>query len=162
MRAKAATVLASLLAALPGAAAGAEAAGVREAACRWIAVYGSGDLDALMALYEPDARVMLHGQAGLQGREAIRAFFAAGAGEGETDFELIIDEIVVHGDLAHLISRYWLQRRDAAGTPVYRDVGRSLLLYRRHGDRWRIYLDIDQGTPDARWEDRPADGGSCA
>lgn len=162
MPAMPAAVLASLLAALPGAAPVAGEAGVREAACRWIAVYGSGDLDALMALYEPDARVMLHGQPGLQGREEIRAFFAAGSGEGETDFELIIDEIVVHGELAHLISRYWLERRDGAGTPVYRDVGRSLLLYRRHGNSWRIYLDIDQGTPDARWEDRPADGGSCA
>lgn len=136
---------------------------IQEAACRWIETYTGGDLDALMQLYDPEASVMLHGQPALHGLMAIREFFSSAADDGSTRFDLLIDNIVVHGDLAHLVSRYWLERTDADGEVSYRDAGRSLLIYRK-SDRgaWRIYVDIDQSTPDARWEDRPETDSSCS
>lgn len=121
---------------------------IHAAAREWISAFKAGDLDALMQLYDPDAYVALHDQPALRGIEAIRAYFAPRVGQGDVEFLLDIERIEVTGDTAHLISGYWFTMR-LPGQPEYRDAGRSLLLYRKsRSGRWRIYLDIDQGTPD--------------
>jgi ketosteroid isomerase-like protein len=121
---------------------------VEQAARAWILAFKGGDLDALMALYEPDAYVALHGQPVLRGIEAVRAYFAPRVGRGQVEFLLDIERIDVHGRFAHLISGYWFTL-DLPGQPRYEDAGRSLLIYRRTaGGQWRIHVDIDQDTPD--------------
>ncbi len=34
---------------------------------------------------------------------------------------------------------------------VYRETGRSLLVYKKHEGQWKIAADIDQVTPDVTW-----------
>lgn len=121
---------------------------VSQAARDWIAAFKSGDLEALMALYEPDAYVALHGQPVLRGIDAVREYFAPRVGRGKVEFLLDIERIDVHGRIAHLISGYWFTL-ELPGQPRYEDAGRSLLIYRRAaGGQWRIDVDIDQDTPD--------------
>ena len=118
------------------------------AAREWITTFKGGDVDALMRLYEPDAYVALHGQPALRGLDAVRAYFAPRIGQGKVEFLLDIERIDVHGRTAHLISGYWFTL-EQPGRPAYQDAGRSLLIYRKGRDgRWRIAVDIDQGTPD--------------
>jgi uncharacterized protein (TIGR02246 family) len=132
----------------PGAGAARDRSAVQQAARDWIRAFKSGDLDALMALYEPDAYVALHGQPVLRGIEAVRAYFEPRVGRGEVEFLLDIERIDVRGDIAHLISGYWFTL-DLPGQPRYEDAGRSLLIYRRAArGQWRIHIDIDQDTPD--------------
>ena len=128
-----------------------------EAICQhgrdWITAFKAGDIDALMALYMPDAQVALHGQHKLRGKDAIRAFFApALAARPKVEFLLHVEEIRVEGDLGYLVSRYWYTSQTPEGK-LLQDAGRSLLIYRRartqHGKPvWKIQFDIDQASPD--------------
>jgi uncharacterized protein (TIGR02246 family) len=126
---------------------------IREGVDAWLAAFKAGDLDRLMRLYMPDAVVALHGQKALHGSDAIRAYFAPRMGTSEVEFDIEIDEIRVHGDMAYLVSRYWFTARPRDGGGAYRDAGRSVVIYRRDRDgRWKLQLDIDQQTPDVRFD----------
>lgn len=125
-------------------------AAVRHAAEQWITLYTAGDLDGLMSLYAPDAIVALHGKPALRGVQQIRDFFAPSLGRSRVNFEIDIEEIQIHGDAAHLLSRYYLTADPLSGGETYKDAGRSLLIYKRDANNeWKLYLDIDQATPDA-------------
>jgi len=119
----------------------------------WIERFKAGDIDGLMALYEPDAQVALHDQRRLTGTAQIREFFAPSlAARPEVSFDLHVEDIRIHGDLAVLVSRYWYTSTARRGER-YQDAGRSALIYKRvPGERghaqWRILLDIDNNTPD--------------
>jgi uncharacterized protein (TIGR02246 family) len=127
---------------------------IRAGVDEWLSAFKGGDLDRLMTLYMPDALVALHGQPALHGKDAIRAYFAPGMGKNDIDFKIEIDSIHVHGRTADLVSRYWFTAKPRDGGPVYRDAGRSVVLYKRDEDgRWKIRLDMDQATPDVRFED---------
>lgn len=126
-----------------------DVAQLEAAADQWIVAFKAGDIDALMALYMPDAFVALHGQPAMRGRDAIRAYFEPKMGTAEVEFLLDYEQIEVHGDVAHLVSKYWYTGTPLDGGEAYRDAGRSALIYKRDTDgRWKIYLDIDQATPD--------------
>lgn len=116
----------------------------------WTDYYKAGDLDGLMTLYMDDAVVALHGQPALRGIPEIKAFFAQSVGKTNVDFELDYELMETHGDIAYLVSKYWLISRDPeSGEVVYRDAGRSALVYKKDRDgRWKIALDIDQASPD--------------
>jgi len=127
---------------------------IRAGVDEWLSAFQAGDLDHLMTLYLPDALVALHGQPALHGKDAIRAYFAPGMGRSDIDFRIEIDSIHVHGRTADLVSRYWFTAKPRDGGPVYRDAGRSVVLYKRDEDgRWKIRLDMDQATPDVSFED---------
>ena len=127
-------------------------AAIEQVAQRWIELYTAGDLDRLMTLYTQDAVVALHGRPAMRGVEQIRNFFAPGMGKSRVTFEIDIEEIQVHGDTAHLLSKYYLTSEPKAGGDTYRDAGRSLLIYKRNADNeWKLYLDIDQATPDVQF-----------
>ena len=128
---------------------------IRAGVVDWLGAFKSGDIDHLMTLYMPDALVALHGQKALRGLAEIRAYFAPGMGKSEIRFDIEIDEIRIHGDTAHLVSRYWYTATPRDGGATYRDAGRSLVLYARDRDgRWKIQVDIDQATPDVVFDDR--------
>ena len=130
----------------------ADIAAIEQVAQRWIDLYTAGDLDRLMTLYTDDAIVALHGRPALRGVEQIRNFFAPGMGKSRVTFEIDIEEIQIHGDTAHLLSKYYMTAEPMDGGDIYRDAGRSLLIYKRNADNeWKLYLDIDQATPDAQF-----------
>lgn len=132
---------------------GADAQAVCDNGKAWIERFKAGDIDGLMALYEPDAQVALHGQRKLTGRAQIREFFAPSlAARPDVSFELHVEDIRIHGELAMLVSRYWYTSTARRGEK-YQDAGRSALIYKRvpgkrGAERWRILLDIDNSTPD--------------
>ncbi len=124
---------------------------------RWAKYYKAGDLDALMTLYTDDVVVALHGQPALYGKAAVREYFSTRIGKAETEFELDYELEEIYGDIAYIISKYWLVAVDRETGETYRDAGRSLLVYKRGPDGdWLIAADIDQATPDVTW---PSPGG---
>ena len=56
-----------------------------------------------------------------------------------------------HGDIAYIISQYWLKAVDKKSGDVLLDAGRSLLVYKKDDGAWKIAADIDQATPDVDW-----------
>ncbi len=134
----------------------ADEAAIRDHTKAWIARFKAGDIDGLMALYMPDARLALHGQPMRVGVAAIRAGFApALAAKPDVRFLLDIEDIRVDGDHAFLISKYWYESH-GGGLPDIWDAGRSLIEYQRDDDgRWKILVDIDQATPDVTFPPSP-------
>ena len=122
---------------------------IERVATSWIDAYRRGDIEALMSLYTQDATVMLHGQPALRGKRAIRQYFEPTMGKSDVEFLLDPEQFELHGDAAHYVARYWLTATPRDGGEVYRDAGRSMLIYRRENGVWKIHADIDQATPDA-------------
>ncbi len=118
---------------------------------KWAAYYEAEDLDGLMSLYMDDVVVALHGQPALFGKQAVREYFAARLGKAESKFELNYEVRETHGDIAYIISQYWLKATDKESGDVFLDAGRSLLVYKKQDGRWKIAADIDQATPDVGW-----------
>jgi uncharacterized protein (TIGR02246 family) len=118
---------------------------------KWARYYEQGDLDGLMTLYVDDAIVALHGQPALFGVEAIREYFSTRIGKADSTFELEYELRETHGEIAYIISKYWLKAVDNETGDTYLDAGRSLLVYKKHDGQWKIAADIDQATPDVSW-----------
>lgn len=129
---------------------------VRAEGSLWSEYYRAGDLDGLMTLYMDDVIVALHGQPALYGKQAVRDYFSTRIGKAETTFELDYELVEVHGDIAYIISKYWLRATDKETRDVYKDAGRSMLVYKKEGGRWKIAADLDQASPDVGW---PSPGG---
>ena len=121
---------------------------VREEGSKWVEYYKKGDLDGLMTLYTEDTFIALHGQPSMRGKDAVREYFSTRIGKSETEFELDYELVEVHGDIAYIISKYWLKATNKENGYVYKDAGRSLLVYKKVDGRWLIAADIDQSTPD--------------
>ena len=124
---------------------------VRAEGSLWAEYYKAGDLDALMTLYTDDVIVALHGQPALYGKDEVREYFSTRIGRADAEFELDYERVDVHGDIAWIVSKYWLVACDRETGEVYRDAGRSLLVYEKQDGRWKIAADIDQATPDVGW-----------
>ena len=118
---------------------------------KWAKYYEQADLEGLMTLYVDDAIVALHGQPALFGITAIREYFSTRIGTAESVFELDYELRETHGDIAYIISKYWLKATDNETGVVYKDAGRSLLVYKKQDGQWKIAADIDQSTPDVAW-----------
>lgn len=118
---------------------------------KWARYYEQEDLEGLMTLYVDDAIVALHGQPALFGIVAIRDYFASRIGKADSVFELEYELRETHGEIAYIISKYWLKAVDKETGDTYLDAGRSLLVYKKQNGRWKIAADIDQSTPDVSW-----------
>lgn len=122
---------------------------IEAATAEWIRHYEARDLDALMRLYEPDAFVALNNQPALRGVAAVRGYFAKAFAAPAGKFRLNIEDIQIHGPVAHLVSLFRLDGKTPDGK-TWSAVGRSLLIYRRTPGGWKILADIDNSTPDAK------------
>ena len=118
---------------------------------KWAKYYQQENLNGLMTLYMDDAVVALHGQPALFGIDAIRDYFSTRIGKAKSIFELDYELRETHGDIAYIISKYWLKAIDKETGDIYKDAGRSLLIYIKHDGQWKIAADIDQATPDVTW-----------
>ncbi len=150
-----ALVLALLLLATPALATPADEAAIRAHGAQWVKAFKGGDIEALMALYTPDAEVALHGKPKLKGLPAIRAYFTPLLKTPlDADFLLAEESLVVDHDTAVFMSRYWFTVRTPQGE--IRDPGRSLIVYRKGTDGiWRLRMDIDQASPDVIYPPPP-------
>ena len=118
---------------------------------KWAKYYEEENLEGLMTLYVDDAVVALHGQPALFGIDAVREYFSTRIGKADSIFELDYELRETHGDIAYIISKYWLKATDKETGEVFHDAGRSLLVYKKQDGQWKIAADIDQATPDVVW-----------
>jgi len=144
-------VLLSLITAAPEVLSGEEENEIEAEGGKWAVFYETGNLNGLMNLYTRDAVVALHGQPALFGKDAIRAYFAPRIGKAASTFELDYEVRQTYGDIAYIISKYWLIAKDNLTGAIYRDAGRSMLIYKKQNGKWKIAADIDQSSPDVTW-----------
>lgn len=105
----------------------------------------AGDLEAVVALYAPDARFVARSGETLAGRDAIRPVLAGLIAAG-TRFRSRVVKTVVVDDVAILYTDFKGTSRDATGRTV--EIGsRAIEVLRRQPDRtWKLIV----GDPDGR------------
>ena len=107
------------------------------AADRWEEAFNAGDIDALVALYAEDARLLAPNAELAQGRDAVRAAFSEMIASGIKG-ELETIEAVVAGDVGYRVGTYSLQGPD--GGAIER--GKYVEVWRQIDGDWRIANDI--------------------
>lgn len=127
-----------------------DAKALQQIQARWLESYTRGDIEALAALYAPDAWLMNNGRPALRGRDAIRANFAGMMARTEVSMVDETEEIEVLGDQAHMIGLFHITGKPKAGGEPFTISGRYFITFRRDaGGAWRVYRDMDTASPDA-------------
>lgn len=105
----------------------------------------AGDLDAVMLMYEPDARFVSRTGETLVGRDAIRKVLAELV-EAKTQFHSRVVRTVIVGDIAQLCTDFDGAREDDSGKTVPVSARAIEVLRRQPDGSWKLIM----GDPDAR------------
>ncbi len=114
-----------------------ESAEIAALSDQWEAALNAGDIDALMALYTEDSRLMPPNAEMGQGLEAVRASFGEMIGAGLKG-ELETVEAIASGDVGYHVGTYVLKTAD--GMEV--DRGKFIEVWRQVAGDWKIANDI--------------------
>jgi uncharacterized protein (TIGR02246 family) len=115
----------------------------------WAKAFSAHDLEAVMALYEPEATLIAPGQEVpnliLTGAEAVREHLS-GLLALKPKFELEFKKAVQAGDIALLFSEWTLSATDPDGNAVEME-GRTSDVVRRQPDgSWLVVIENPSGT----------------
>ena len=103
----------------------------------WDAALNAQDVDALVALYTSDTRLMPPNSEVMSGHDAVRSMFGGMIDAGMSG-ELTTVEVMVSGDIGYHVGIYELQSGDEVV-----DTGKFMETWRRDKDgQWRIVNDI--------------------
>ncbi len=104
---------------------------------RWAAALAAGDVDAIVALYAPDCRILSPNAPMAEGHDAVRSIFGGMAAAGLTG-ELETIEATVSGDIGTKIGTYVLTAPD--GSVV--DRGKFSETWKKTAAGWQISSDM--------------------
>ena len=125
---------------------------IAEQAERWNAANAAGDWVVLRGLYADDAWLMTDKAPVAKGADAIVAYLRRYRDVGATvSFRFEPEDIHVERRMAVMVSKYWMTAQ-MPGRRQVRTAGRSMLIYKRIGNRWLLWRDIDNTTPDVKVE----------
>jgi uncharacterized protein (TIGR02246 family) len=131
---------AALASALPGAAGAGESARVQSVIDAMTTAFAAGDIEGILATYEPGAVVVGEPGAPVAGTEALRGLFARFVALAPK-FTFYDHEVVQAGDIAVHLNTWKLEGRAPDGTPVEQG-GLSVAVLRKQADgRWLMVID---------------------
>lgn len=127
----------------------ADAASIRDAVSSWSAAAQARDADAFMAVYTPDAVLMLEAAPDLRGVEAIHEVVTGMMQDPNFDLSFTPDEIEVarSGDLAYETGSYRLTMSGPEGSPA-QAMGHYVVVWEKQADgTWKVVLDAPVTDP---------------
>jgi ketosteroid isomerase-like protein len=102
----------------------------------------------MRALYADDAWLMSDKAPIAKGADAIIAYLRRYRDLGAAvTFRFENEDVRIDGRVGTVVARYWMTAQ-MPGRPEVRTAGRSLLIYRLEGGRWKLWRDMDNTTPD--------------
>jgi len=112
--------------------------------------FSEGRSDDFSRFFAPDARILIHQEDPLVGRDAIRtAFSALFEGYDTSDYEPHYEVIDVHGDSGYVLGSFTEVLRPRDGTSGTRVHGRVVQFWRQEEGGWRIEILLTgRSTPD--------------
>lgn len=121
----------------------------------WNAAYSAGDWVALRRLYTEDAWLMTDKAPAAKGADAIIRYLRRFKDQGATvAFRFEPEHIAIEGKLGILVAKYWMTAQ-LPGKPAISSAGRSMLIYQRQNNRWLLWRDMDNTTPDVKADQVP-------
>ena len=121
---------------------------IRDITNAWLAAYQSGNIDALLELYVPDATLYINEKHAVRGTDAIRRYFEPRLGKYEFEVTTQHEEYLFHGDLIIDVSLVWIDGTNRETGEAFQDAVRSFVVFQRTDAGWKVYRDIDQHTRD--------------
>lgn len=113
-----------------------------------LAAVQAGDATRAASHYTADALLLPPDGSVVRGRDAIRAFWAAGAGTEITQVVTVTESAGGDGGTAWLAGRYCLASRPrGSAVDPKAAYGTFLLVFRREGDAWRVVQDAWSAAP---------------
>jgi ketosteroid isomerase-like protein len=121
-------------------------AAITEAARQFSAAYMRGDVNAIMALYTPDAVIFPERSDAISGHDAVKRYWKHEPGQKVTRHRLIPTQVTVDGKHAYDHGIYEIagERNGKAWGPVR---GKYLVVWRREPDGWKMQLDMWNSGP---------------
>jgi ketosteroid isomerase-like protein len=116
---------------------------LRRSVNAWIDAFGRGDADALAALFTEDSMLFPSGASPVDGRVAVRDYFADRFASRTGAIELEQVEVGVEGALGYKRGRW----REVSDDGAVAATGSFLEVWKRVGDRWLLHRGM--WTPDA-------------
>jgi ketosteroid isomerase-like protein len=111
----------------------------------WEENFNRGDVAAVVALYAPDARLLMSGSPPVEGAASIRHALEDMARSG-VEVRIGADSLESRGDAAYVYGKYSVLTR-AGGKEI--DHGEYVEIWRRLEGVWKITLDINVSLPAA-------------
>jgi uncharacterized protein (TIGR02246 family) len=110
---------------------------------RWREATNAGDIEAIVALYEPTSAIVNTEGDLLEGLEAVRKV-TEGLLQLEPQFELRVERVLQCGDVALLLSP-WTMSATVDGTPITMQGTTTDLVRRQPDGTWRFVIDNPTG-----------------
>ena len=125
----------------------ADLAAVREVLADTEQRFNSGDLDAFMPVFAPDAIILAPSTPDVVGFEAIRKMYGDAMAQVDMQVHFSTTEVQVFGDLAYERGAYTLQVSDKASGAVTQEiVNRHIHIFKRQPDgswkTWRLMVNV--------------------
>jgi ketosteroid isomerase-like protein len=117
--------------------AAADEAAVSTAASNWEKAYNDKNSDAVAALYTEDAQLLPPGPPVVNGRAAIREFWASDIAASNSTFAITTDASGVSGDWAWRSGPWKATAADGSGA-----TGKFVEIWRRTANGWQLHRDI--------------------
>lgn len=122
---------------------------IRDLQAAWSNATRDEDLDAILKMIADDAIFYVPGQPPMRGKKDFKAVFDSFRGKFTIEAKAEFDEIAIHGDWAHAVSRLAVNMKPVGGgAPVFR-AGHTLTIFRKIDGRWVIYRDANLLAPEA-------------
>ncbi len=126
-------------------------AGVREdieaALATFATAFNNGDGAAVAVLYTDDAALLPPGEARVNGRAAIQAYWQGAVDAGLTDIALQAVEVEEDGDMAYEVGGFSLAAPGENGAKVT-VTGKYIIVWKKGADgAWRLHRDIWNANP---------------
>jgi uncharacterized protein (TIGR02246 family) len=126
----------------------ADKAAIRAVADSFTALVRAGNDSGVAALYTENVVMMPPNEGIVEGRAALRAYFATLP--PSVEIQLVPIDVDGRGDLAYVRGTYQLTIPAMGGQPAMTDRGKYLEIWRRGGGReWRIAVDISNSDQPA-------------
>ena len=124
-------------------------AAITEAARQFSAAYMRGDVNAIMALYTPDAVIFPERSDAISGHDAVKRYWKREPGQKVTRHRLIPTQVTVDGKHAYDHGIYEIagERNGKAWGPVR---GKYLVVWRREPAGWKMQLDMWNSGPEPK------------
>jgi uncharacterized protein (TIGR02246 family) len=104
----------------------------------------AGDANAAVALFEPDAVLVLPGRPAVRGRDEIRQAFAELVATKPT-LQGKLKHVVVASDLAHLVVEWRMEGIDPDGKPFVQTGVATDVMRRQPDGTWLYVIDLPEG-----------------
>ncbi len=99
------------------------------------------DIDALTNAYTADASIFPNGQPILQGKDAIRAYWAPRAGDTTTFHKIYPEAITIEGNTAYDYGYYEVSGI-TRGQSYQKAKGKYVIVWKKVAGEWKMHLDI--------------------